>query len=92
MADLTGFRNYAVIGSDETDGELNLYLEAAMAYADNAGVPEPDYDNPLYDLLVYRIATFYHDNKGFPDGGIDASYLGINGMIIQLGGSGYGQS
>ena len=86
MANLNGLRGYAVIGAEESDTELNLYLEAAMAYAANAGVPEPDDDDALYDLLVYRIATFYHDHKAFPEQGKDADYVGVNGMILQLGG------
>ena len=86
MADLAGFRQYAVIGGEESDSELSLYLEATMAYVQGAGVPEPEDDNPLYDLLVYRLATFYHDHKAFPEQGTDALFNGCNGMIIQLRG------
>ena len=86
MADLAGFRAHAVIGDEETNAELNLYLEASKAYAAGAGVPEPDDDDALYDLMIYRLATFYHDHKAFPEQGKDAEYVGVNGMIIQLRG------
>lgn len=84
MASLAGFRSYAVIGSEETDAELSLCLQAAMAYAENAGVPEPEDDNALYDMLVYRLAMFWHDNRGFPDKGNDALFVGCTGLILQL--------
>lgn len=84
MATLAGFRRYAVIGDEESDQELTPLLEAAMAYAEGAGVPEPEEDNSLYDLVVYRIATFYHDHKAFPDVARDADLIGVNGMLLQL--------
>lgn len=82
MADLAGFRRYAVIGDEESAAEVELCLEAAMEYAKGAGVPEMD-DSALYDMLVYRLATFWHDNRSFPKEN-DASFVGINGLIIQL--------
>lgn len=84
MANLAGFRSYAVIGSEETDAELTLCLEAAKAYAKNAGVAEPEDDDALYDLLVYRLAMVWHDNRGFPEHGNDAPFVGCNGLILQL--------
>ena len=84
MADLAGLKAWAVIGSDETDGELSLALGAAKQYAANAGVSEPESQNLLYDLLIYRLAGFWLDHRGFPEIGTDAAYVGIQGMIIQL--------
>ena len=84
MADLAGFRRHAVIGSDETDAELQLYLDATKAYVKGAGIPEPEEPSALYDLLVYRLATFYKENRGFPENGSDALYYGCNGLILQL--------
>lgn len=83
MADILGLRSYAVISEQESDAEVELCLEAAMEYAEGAGVPEPETPSALYDMLVYRIATFYHDNRSFPSGS-DADYVGINGLILQL--------
>ena len=84
MANLAGFRSYAVYGSDETDAELTLCLEAAKAYAKNAGVSEPTTANALYDMLVYRLAIFWKENRGFPENGTDAPFVGCNGLILQL--------
>lgn len=85
MADLAGFRQYAVISSGESDSEAQLCLQAAVAFAKGAGVSEPSDEtlSALYDLLVYRLATFYHDNRSFPKES-DAEYIGIGGMILQL--------
>ena len=83
MADLAGFKRYAVIGDEESAAETQLCLEAAMEYAKGAGVPEPEDDSALYDLRVYRLATFWHDNRSFPKE-TDAPYVGINGLIVQL--------
>lgn len=84
MADLAGFRAHAVLGSDESDAELQLCLDATKAYVKGAGVPEPETPNPLYDLLVYRLAAFYVDNRSFPDKAKDAEFFGCNSMIVQL--------
>ena len=85
MADLAGFRQYAVIGSEESDSEVQLCLLAAKEFAKGAGVSEPSEETPsaLYDMLVYRLATFYHDNRSFPKES-DAEYIGIGGMILQV--------
>lgn len=86
MASLEGFKGYAVSAGDLTDAELQLCLDAAKEYFKNAGVAEPGESNALYDLGVYRLATFYADNRGpLPNGGgSDALPYGIQGIIIQL--------
>ena len=84
MASLAGFRAYAVVAADETDEELEICLEGAKEYVRRAGVDEPGEPNRLYDLLVYRLATFYKDNRAFPQSDHDAAYVGINGMILML--------
>lgn len=88
MASLSGFRNYAVDCGDLTDEEMQLCLDAAKGYFKNAGVEEPAATNALYDLGVYRLATFYADNRGplTAGGGNDALPYGIQGIIIQLQG------
>ena len=84
MVSLDGFMGYAVIAGDTSGQECKLCLEAAQAWCANAGVSEPEEDNPLYDLLVYRLATYYHDHRGFPENGRDAEFIGITGMVLQL--------
>ena len=83
MADIDGLRLYGVISPEESDDEVELCLNAAMEYAKGAGVSEPMEPSALYDMLVYRIGTFYHDYRSFPSGS-DAEFVGINGMILQL--------
>ena len=84
MASLSGLKTYGGVDlGDVTDAELSMCLEAAIAYCANSGVAEMD-DDALYDLLVYRLATFYQIHKGFPDNGRDADMVGITGMILQL--------
>ena len=83
MASLNGFKSYAVSFGETTDTELQMCLDAAIGWATNAGIDEMD-DDPLYDMLVYRLAVFYHDHRGFPDRGNDAEMIGINGIALQL--------
>ena len=83
MASINGLRAYAVVGDEISDVELSLCLNASVEYVQGAGVPEPDDDSSLYDLLLYRLATFWLDNRSFPDES-DKSYAGISGMILQL--------
>ena len=83
MADLWGFRQYAVIRDNNNSDEVQLCLDATLAYAKGAAVPKPEGPSALYDMLIYRIATFYHDNRSF-SGVDDAEFIGINGLILQL--------
>lgn len=86
MADLNGFKRYAVSFGDLLDEELNLCLEAAREYFRNAGVPD-GLESPIYDLGVYRLAAYYVDNRlPSPDGGGDNVPYGIQGIILQLRG------
>ncbi len=62
MASVEGLREY-VREDEDSDSELTPFLEAAMLYAEGAGV-ERDDESPLYDLLVYMIAGHWYDNRG----------------------------
>lgn len=84
MVSLNGLKKYAVSFGETSDDELQLCLDAAAAWCENAGVSAPETENRLYELLVYRLATFYHDHRGFPENGNDAAFVGINGMVLQL--------
>ena len=86
MATLDGLKSHAVVDGELTDAELQLYLDAAVRYFGNAGVPAPEETDPLYDLGVYRLATFYIEHRA-PVGssvGTDAVPYGITGIILQL--------
>lgn len=85
MATLAGFKAYAV-ENDCSDGEMQLFLDAAKEWFANAGVPEPMDVSPLYDLGVYRLATYYMDNRGPQLEGRmpDAVPYGIQGIALQL--------
>ena len=81
MADLAGLRTYAVEG-DLTDADYQLALDAAKGYLANGGVTERE-DDALYDLGVYRLATYYLDNRA-PGGDVSHVPYGIQGIILQL--------
>lgn len=86
MASLSEFKSYAVGYADATDSELDLCLRAAMDYFENSGVHEPLEDNPLYDMGVYQLATFYFDKRnsiGMSAAAKEIPY-GVNGIILQL--------
>lgn len=86
MVSIESFREWAVIDGDVNDTSVELALMAAKNYFANAGVPEPEEDNPLYDLGVYRLATHYVDNRGPVTSGTGADNIpyGITGIILQL--------
>ena len=88
MASLQGFKAYAVEAGDISDAELQLFLDAAVEWFRGAGVETPTEANALYDLGVYRLATFYLDNRGpLSDGsGREALPYGIQGIALQLRG------
>ena len=86
MPDLKGLKEYAVIDGDASDTLLQLCLDAAIGWFENAGVKKPEQSTPLYTLGVYRLATFYYDNRGPVDGssGADSVPYGIQGIVHQL--------
>ena len=88
MASLEGFKAYAVAAGDIPDAELQLFLNAAVEWFRNAGVETPTEANALYDLGVYRLATFYVDNRGpLSEGnGRESLPYGIQGIVLQLRG------
>lgn len=69
----------------DTDRELlELAMEAAMAYLENAGVPRLENDK-LYDLAVYQLGVHYFDNRGvMAEGGAAEIPMGVNAIMHQL--------
>ena len=49
---------------DVGDPVIKMCYEAAVAYANNAGVPEPDKPNGDYDLLISMLALSWYDIRG----------------------------
>ncbi len=56
--------------SADSDPEMEAYLNAAVAWCSNAGVPYRAND-PLYDLLILKIAAQEYDNRGLGFAGTD---------------------
>lgn len=83
MADIEGFRAHAVVDGDQTDDELELYLNAAIGYLDHSGVTERE-DDALYDLACYQVATHYLERKGMVGDPPGADPFGVQGIIHQL--------
>ena len=86
MVSLSGFKAHGVFDADATDSELELTLRSAMKYFENSGVQMPLEDNPLYDMGVYQLATFYFERlntAGMSAAAKEIPY-GINGIILQL--------
>lgn len=64
MPSMEELRRYAVLDPEGDTQTLEMCLEAAMTWFENAGVPKPDEPNRLYDLGVYMLAVHYFDNRG----------------------------
>lgn len=84
MPDLNGLKRYAVASTDTDEVTLQLCMDAAVKWFENAGVPHLP-DNPLYDLGVYQLATHYFDNRGvIAEGSAAQLPLGIFAIMHQL--------
>lgn len=85
MADITNLARYAVLDPEADQTILSICLDAAKAWFENAGVPEPTEANKLYDIGVYMLATHYHDNRGvLADGRTDMVPMGVLSIMHQL--------
>lgn len=69
----------------DTDRELlEMAMEAAQQYLENAGVPRYENDK-LYDLAVYQLGVHYFDNRGvMAEGGVSEIPMGVNAIMHQL--------
>ena len=68
-ATVEGLKRYLRIRTDSEE-ELTEYLYAAIAYCRNGGVAYRE-DDPLYDLLIYKLAAQEYDNRGLGFAGTD---------------------
>ena len=85
MANIEGLIAYGIIDGDASDEVAELCLNAAKQWFRRAGVPEPQEADPLYDLGVYQLATFYYEKRS-PEGINFAASppFGIQGIVLQL--------
>ena len=73
----------------DSDPELEAYMNAAVAWCANAGVPYRAND-PLYDLLIYKLAAQEYDVRalgnmsGEPDKAEEARQRMLNSFILNL--------
>ena len=84
---LAALKQYLRVDTDEDDTLLSSLYDAARLYLENAGVPEPEENNPLYDLAVQRLAVFYYDQRNDMQEDIRGNVQltpGLNSMILQL--------
>ena len=87
MANLQGMMSYGYFADAEFDQTMaQLCLDAAKQYLRNADVPEPETDDPLYDLGVYMLAMHWYDHRGVAEVGSVSGeiQLGVRAIIHQL--------
>jgi len=83
MVNMSAFRGYGAFNAEETDAELQLYLDAAKETLDRAGVTERK-SSTLYDMTVYRMALDMHDNRGVGGDPVQAYPIGVQSAVHQL--------
>lgn len=82
-ATVATFRQYGAFNAEETDTQLELYLNAAKEALEHAGVPERQLSF-LYDVTVYQLALTYHDRRGAMSEGANDVPYGMQSAIHQL--------
>ncbi len=86
--DLAG---YLRLPPDSTEN-LELFLNAARAFARAAGIPEYT-DNAQYDLLILSLAGFYYENRSLGFSGVSqvaevSMRRMLNSLVLELRKSG----
>lgn len=84
MLNIEDLKRYAVVDPTSDDCVLKSCMAAAVRYFANAGVSEPEEDDPLYDMGVYMLATHYYDHRGVMDENAAPIPFGVNSIINQL--------
>ena len=83
--ELQKVKQYLRVDTGEDDALIGALMEAAKRYLKNAGVDEPETEDPLYTLALYRLTLFYYDQRSDAEAGSDAKLTpGLNSMILQL--------
>lgn len=81
---LEAVKGYCRIDGGFEDELLLSLIDAAKAYLDNAGVPEPEGDVPIYDLAVKALVLEFYEHRGLTESGGMSSIRGLDNAIVQL--------
>lgn len=84
MPNIDDLKRYAVVDPTEDGKVLEGCMAAAQRYFENAGVPEPQVPDPLYDMGIYMLAVHYYDNRGASGDRTEQLPFGVNSIINQL--------
>lgn len=83
MASVEGLRKYLRLLED-TDEDLDLYLNAAASKARAAGIPIYT-RNAQYDLFLYAVAALYYDCRGTDLSAVDSNAQRmVNSFVLEL--------
>lgn len=83
MASVEGLRKYLRLPED-TDEDLDLYLNAAASKARAAGIPIYT-RNAQYDLFLYAVAALYYDCRGTDLSAVDSNAQRmVNSFVLEF--------
>lgn len=88
-ATLESLKEYLGLMPDDADGAAKICLDAAIAKARAAGVPDLQ-SNAQYDLFIYALAAYYYDNRGLTVSGsyktetMEAAQKMIDAFVLEL--------
>lgn len=83
-AALSACKNYMRVDGDEDDELIRqVLMPAAKEYLRNAGIPEPEETNPVYNLAVFALTLHYFDHRDAV-GDESAMPTGLRPIINQL--------
>lgn len=82
--DLTAVKSYCRIDEDYEDALIADLVAAAKDYLAEAGIPEPEEDNPRYLLCVKAMVLEFYDHRGMTEGGAPSAIPGLANMMTQL--------
>lgn len=81
---LDAIKLYCRIDGDGEDVLLLSLRDAAVEYLVGAGVPEPNEDNPQYQLAVCALVLEYYDHRGLTETGMPSRLPGLENVITQM--------
>lgn len=84
MPNIDDLKRYAVVDPNEDSRVLEGCMAAAIQYFENAGVPAPAQNSPLYDIGIYQLAVHYYDNRGAVGDRAELLPFGVGSIIRQL--------
>lgn len=81
---LEAVKGYCRIDGGFEDELVLSLIDAAKAYLENAGVPEPEDDLAIYDLTVKALVLEFYEHRGLTESGGMTSIRGLDNAIVQL--------